>query len=62
MLDFFLPPSYPITYSAAGVIHVDYFDFWGKMVVAFPASVAYAILPVGIGTMLIRYFKHDHAV
>ena len=60
MLDFFLPPAYPISYSDTGVIHVDYLDFWGKMAVAFPASVAYALLPVGISTALMRYFKHDH--
>ena len=60
MLDFFLPPSYPITYNNTGAIHVSYFDFWGKMIVAFPASVAYAFLPVGIGTALMRYFKNDH--
>src|SRR5438067_5846531 len=48
ILDFVLPPAYPITYSTAGDIRVDYFDFWGKMLVAFPASVAYALLMVGI--------------
>jgi len=59
MLDFFLPPPYPISYSQSGVIHVDYLDFWGKMMVAFPASVAYALLPVGIGVALVRLFKHS---
>jgi hypothetical protein len=41
-------------------MHVNYFDFWGKMLVAFPASFAYALLPIGIGTALKHYFKHDH--
>jgi hypothetical protein len=61
MLDYFLPPSYPITYSDKGLIHVDYFDFCGKMIVAFPASIAYALLPVGISAALMRVFKHDPA-
>src|SRR5690242_5095093 len=39
MLDFFLPPAYPISYSGNGMVQVDYLNFWGKMLVAFPASV-----------------------
>ena len=38
------------------------FDFLGatRVVVAFPASAEYALLPVGLGTAWIRCFKHDH--
>jgi hypothetical protein len=61
MLDFFLPPSYPISYDKAGVLHVDYFDFWGKMIVAFPASIAYALLITGLSTALMSYRERDRS-
>jgi hypothetical protein len=59
LLDFFLPPAYPISYSDTGILRVNYFNFWGKMIVAFPASVLYALLPIGVGVALRRLFKHD---
>jgi len=59
MLDFFLPPPDPIISIGTGPVQVNYFYFWGKMIVAFPASLAYALLLAGIGTALMRYFRHD---
>lgn len=53
MLMFFLPPAYPITY-AGGEVQVSYLDFLGKMLVALPASVFYALPAVGIGTFFLR--------
>jgi len=41
---FFLPPSYPI--HDDGI--VDYSELWGKLAVAFPASLAYGVIIVAI--------------
>src|SRR5579864_1090769 len=51
MLDFFVPPAYPVTGSGA-TLHVNYLAFVGKMLVALPASVAYAALLVGARMIL----------
>lgn len=64
MLVYGLPPAYPISSTDTGVIHVNYFDFLGKMLVAFPASVVYAIFVAGIGVMAVHLYRrltHDHA-
>jgi hypothetical protein len=59
VLDFFLPPPYPISHNASNEAQVNYSYFWGKMAVAFPASLAYAFLLVGAGRFLRRRFKND---
>jgi hypothetical protein len=47
ILVFFLPPDYWIKYGENGVAHINFIHFWGKMLVAFPASLAYALILVG---------------
>ena len=58
MLMFFLPPSYPI--HDDGV--VDYGQVWGKLAVAFPASLAYGAIIVVILALVrqtLRSQRHD---
>jgi hypothetical protein len=47
LLDYCLPPAYPIDY-VDGVMKVNYLGFWGKMLVAFPASLAYGVFLAGV--------------
>ncbi len=44
LLDFFLPPVDPLNGD-----HINYFHFWGKVLVAYPASLVYSLLLVGCG-------------
>jgi len=51
-LDFFLPPEYPLNGDS-----INYFHFWGKMLVAFPASLADGLLLIGCGSALRSIYK-----
>ncbi|MGH7954298.1 MAG: hypothetical protein ACREFE_20575 [Limisphaerales bacterium] len=58
MLMFFLPPAYPIHDNGI----VDYGELWGKLVVAFPASLVYGIIIVAILAFIRQILsrpKHD---
>lgn len=50
ILMFIFPPSYPIHDDGS----VGYWALWGKLLVAFPASLAYAFIFVGICSLLGR--------
>jgi hypothetical protein len=43
ILVYCLPPEYWIIDDGNGLEHINFFHFWGKMLVAFPASLVYAL-------------------
>lgn len=58
ILMFFFPPEYPIHDNGV----VDYGEVWGKLAVAFPASLAYGIVIVAglaLFKQILRRPKHD---
>jgi hypothetical protein len=56
---YFSPPEDPII-SAGPVVQVDYLHFLGKMLDAFPASIVYALVLVGL-TGLLRRRRESNA-
>jgi len=60
LLVFFLPPQYPISFSGSSV-RVNYLEFWGKMLVAVPASAAYGMIVAAIASALLRLQRHGCA-
>jgi hypothetical protein len=56
VLMFVFPPSYPIHDDGS----VSYLDVWGKILVAFPASIVYALLLVGAFWLLKKLFAVRH--
>ena len=53
LLIYFLPPSYPFSYEGA-ILHIDWWSFIGKLVVAYPASFAYGAIVAAIGVLMWR--------
>lgn len=52
ILIFFSPPAYPLNGG-----QINYFHFWGKMLVALPASIVYALLVVGLGMEIGKMYR-----
>jgi hypothetical protein len=51
LLMYCLPPRYPFSYQGAA-LHTDWWSFLGKLVVAYPASLAYGAVVASIGRLI----------
>jgi hypothetical protein len=61
LLMYFLPPSYPFS-EQGGVLHIDWWSFAGKLVVAYPASFAYGLVVALFGLYIWRGKRHEKHV
>jgi hypothetical protein len=59
ILVYFLPPDYWLKSDGNGVEHISYFHFWGKMLVAFPASLADSLVLVSGALAWLKWRKPE---
>jgi hypothetical protein len=60
LLMYFLPPSDPFSSYQDGSLHIDWWSFVGKLVVAYPASFAYGVVVAAIAPFIWRGNQHEN--